>query len=232
MEAGGGDVRLSIVGEAARDYKYLLSRGYPRTPSLSLVASKHRLTARERMLLYRCIHPSAEASAIRSKIIASERVAGRSIVVDGFNNIITVRAVLHREQVYVCDDGVLRDLSLMHGRIIIDEEFRRIIALILDTLRKLGADSITVFYDRQVSRSGELASYTRMMLTHLGLMGTALTSMRNDVAVMKSGQTVSTSDIVILLKARAVFDTPGYIARSHNARIINIASLINQEAKP
>ena len=213
MEARGG-----ILGErlknAVQDYKYLLNRGYSRSSSLDLVSARYMLSREERMLLYRCLHPDVEADAVRSKIVSPAQVRSETLVIDGYNVILTVRAWMLGEEVYLCDDGVVRDLSGVHGKVRYDEVFQRALEEVVVSAALLEPSHVTVFYDRQVSRSGELAASTRRLLKEKGLGGTAATSDRNDTSIIRAAGIVSSSDIVILTQAAKIFDLAGYtIAR-------------------
>ncbi len=225
MEVDGDIIRVAVVREAARDYKYLLNRGYSRYSSLSLVTSRYKLTLRERMLLYRCIHPEKHARIIRSKLLPTSRIMGRSLVIDGFNNLITVNAILRGEEVYLCDDGVLRDLSMRTGRIRVDRSLREAAKRIIDALVSLKISNVDIVLDSQVSRSGELASYIRRLLAFRGINGTARTSPRGDLAVIRTGTVVSSSDIVVLLRINEAYDLPKYIASSERTRLIDMNTL-------
>jgi hypothetical protein len=68
LEAHRGALRREVV-EAARDYRFLLDRGYPRKPSLDLVAARYMLDRKEKMLLYRCVHSSKDAGLVRGKLL-------------------------------------------------------------------------------------------------------------------------------------------------------------------
>ncbi len=97
---------LDKLAEAAKDYRYLLDRGYPRKPSLDLVVSRYVLNHSDRMALYRCVHTSKEARSVRSKLC----IACTRIVLDLFNNLITILAIIKSEPIYLCDDCLVRDV--------------------------------------------------------------------------------------------------------------------------
>lgn len=93
--------------EAILDYRYLLDRGYGSKASLDLVTGRYGLTREERLLLFRCIHPWSRAEEIRNKMGIKE-----PIILDGFNIGITLINAWDGEQLFLCDDGFVRDLSV------------------------------------------------------------------------------------------------------------------------
>jgi hypothetical protein len=84
--------------------------------------------------------------------------------------------------------------------------------LILKSLKKYEAREVRFFYDKQVSKSGLLASTTRRMIAEFELQGTATTTQKADVATLRSGGIVVSSDTVIIQKAGKVFDLAGDLA--------------------
>ena len=202
------------VKNAIRDYRYLLNRGYPRSASLNLVSARYMLSREERMLLYRCVHPDREAKLVRAKLVEPPEIEGQPLIVDGYNVVLTIRAWVKGDSVYLCDDGVVRDLSGVHGKVRYDDAFQKALEEMLYSASLLKPGRLEVFYDKQVSKSGELAATTRRLLSDLGLEGVAATSDRNDTRIIGAPGVVSSSDIVILTQVSRIFDLAGYtIAR-------------------
>ncbi len=206
LKGGIGD----RVKNAVQDYRYLLNRGYPRSASLNIVSARYILSREERMLLYRCVHPDREAELVRSKLVEPPEIEGQTLIVDGYNVVLTIRAWVRGDTVYLCDDGVVRDLSGVHGKVHYDKTFQKALEEMLYSASLLNPGRVEVFYDKQVSRSGELAAATRRLLSNLGLDGVAATSDRNDARIIRASGVVSSSDIVILTQVSKIFDLAGY----------------------
>ena len=96
--------------EAAKDYKYLLNRGYPQKASLDLVTSRYRLSKYERLLLYRCVHSDEICNIVKSKRVDPNDVYNRLLIIDGYNVLLTILTGIKGEPLYLCDDGFIRDL--------------------------------------------------------------------------------------------------------------------------
>lgn len=209
MECAKGGIGVRVK-KAVQDYRYLLNRGYPRSASLNLVSARYVLSREERMLLYRCVHPDREAELVKAKLVEPPDIEGQTLIVDGYNVVLTIRAWMRGDTVYLCDDGVVRDLSGVHGKVRYDDAFQRALEEMLYSASLLKPGRLEVFYDKQVSRSGELAAATRRLLSDLRLDGAAATSNRNDTRIIGAPGIVSSSDIVILTQVPNIFDLAGY----------------------
>ncbi|MDP3177135.1 MAG: DUF434 domain-containing protein, partial [Spirochaetaceae bacterium] len=116
----GMETALSL---AARDYRWLLDRGYAESSSLKLVGDRHRLERDERMILFRGV-ASDGASRRRTAMISGD-AAGRPLLVDGYNQTFAVMHYLMGKRLFICSDGLLRDAGSSHGRIARPELFER-----------------------------------------------------------------------------------------------------------
>ncbi|RLE86419.1 MAG: hypothetical protein DRN04_19525, partial [Thermoprotei archaeon] len=101
--------------------------------------------------------------------------------------------------------------------------------LIIREACSLTPSNIIFFYDKQVSYSGEIASLTRSLGEELRYKINTIVSSRNDKTIITYSQQgiVSSSDIVILLKAKKIFDLAQYIiAKWKPHSIVDIKSLV------
>ena len=152
---------------AVRDYRFLLDRGYPEKPVQKLVGDRYRLTKEGRMVLYRGVLPPENA-----RLNAAKRVEGNdlpppfraggpengpdespSLTVDAYNVILTCMNYLLGKPVFISDDGFIRDIGGMHGRIYDTGAFRRAAGLVLGYLAEEGIFSEMVL-DGPVYNSG------------------------------------------------------------------------------
>lgn len=197
--------------EAARDYRYLLDRGYPHKLALNTVSTRYLLSKRERLLLYRCIHSSSYVRLILSKTSIPPKNA--EIVIDGYNLFSTIFSIISGDEVYLCDDGFIRDLLGLHTRVALAvnrDTISKIISLIewfIDSYRTY------IVLDANVSHSGELASRLRELLPSANI----IVAKKADVKVLElsMGRWIITSDAVVLERAYKVYDLAGHIARKY-----------------
>jgi len=215
-------LRIDVLREARLDLKFLLERGYRKQSVLKLVGDKYQLSRAERSLLFRSVMPESEAEIIRSKIIGPEQLVGRRILVDGFNVLNTVEAMLRGEPLILCDDEVLRDIREKHSKYRPSNLSENALKMILEFLKNAHVAEVKVLYESQISRSGEVAGLTRHLLSEMGLRGDARTAKTVDSILAKSGEIIATSDSAILLRCRAFIDIPKNLAQAVGARIIRL----------
>jgi len=215
-------LRIDVLREARLDLKFLLDRGYRKQSALKLVGDKYQLSRAERSLLFRSVMPESEAEIIRSKIIRPEQLAGRRVLVDGFNVLNTVEAMLRREPLILCDDEVLRDIMEKHSKYRPSDLTENALKMILEFLKSAHVAEVEVLYESQISRSGEVAGLTRHLLSEMGLRGDARTAKTVDSLLAKSGEIIATSDSAILLRCRAFIDIPQNLAQAMGASIIRL----------
>ncbi|MEM2188702.1 MAG: DUF434 domain-containing protein [Nitrososphaerota archaeon] len=213
-------LRLDVLREAKTDLKFLLERGYRRRSALKLIGDRYQLSRAERSILYRSVMTEQEASIIRSKHLKLEQLEKEKVIVDGFNVLNTIEAMLRGEPLILCDDGVLRDILEMHSKYKPSQLTARALGEILGLLKRAGVAEIEVLYESQISRSGEIAGLTRRMLSEIGLRGDARTAKTVDSLLIKSSEIVATSDSAILLKCRAFIDVPQNLASIMGAKVI------------
>ncbi|RLG09509.1 MAG: DUF434 domain-containing protein [Thaumarchaeota archaeon] len=205
--------RLKILAEAGRDLRYLLDRGYNRSSSLKLIGDKYRLAKAERSILYRSVYSSEHAERIASKRLTAKDLRDEHILIDGFNVMNTIEAVLRGEPLILCDDGVLRDFSEVHGKYKLTEKTHESLKLLLKALKELRIASVKILFESQISKSGEIAGYVRRLLREMGLVGDAETTKTVDSQLQKSKQTIITSDSAVLLRCAKFYDLPAYLLR-------------------
>ena len=205
--------RLKILAEAGRDLRYLLNRGYNRSLSLKLVGDKYRLDKAERSILYRGIYSSSDVESIVSKRVMAEDLRDEHVLIDGFNVMNTVETMLRGDSLILCDDGVLRDFSEIHGKYKLSEKTHESLQLLLRALKELRIASAKILFESQISRSGEIAGYARRLLRETGLDGGAETAKNVDSQLQRSRHVIMTSDSAILLRCTKFYDLPAYILR-------------------
>lgn len=170
------DLNHPALGPAATDLRWLLSRGYPRETSLTLVGNRHDLDRTGREILRRGVMSSLTAARRRGKLRPPEAVARRPLALDGHNVILTLESALTGRLLVRGDDGVIRDIARAARGYRLTEASRRTVDLLLGYLARLKPASVNVWLDRPVSHSGRLAELIRAGLAHRGLDGDCRTA--------------------------------------------------------
>ncbi len=197
------------VFEAARDFLYLLNRGYSRKAALNLVSSRWLLSRIERLLLYRSIYPLCVALQRRTRLIAPREVRGRRIVVDGFNIVSTAASALLGDTLIEGNDGVVRDLAATVRKVKPSPIYYDALLTALALLSRLSPlDAVWVF-DSQISMSASFAEIAgRWWRSELSRKAD-----RRVIEMAGRGYIAATSDSVIIDNVNALLDLGGYIAR-------------------
>ncbi len=206
-------VEFGKVIEAAKDYKYLLSRRYPQKQSLDLVSSRYGLSRLERLLLYRCVHSDEMCKFIMSKTVNARDICGSELIIDGYNVLLTVLTGIKGEPLYLCDDGFVRDLRGAQPR---DEELdliRLALQHIRNSLRELRPMTVVFVLDSSVSKSRQHSYMIQEIVKSNEFELSVVLAKKADKYVIMSKGIAASSDIVVLQNAHKVFDLAQYTIR-------------------
>lgn len=207
---------LPRLRQAVADLSWLLGRGYAIDAALTLVGDHFQLQRRQRRVVARAAcAPNAAAGRLGRRVSP----AGRFVVVDGFNVVVTVEAALSGGLIYRCADGSLRDLASVHGTWRTVAETDRALDLLSDALQ--GAERVRWLLDRPVSNSGRLAERLRARGWTAEL--------RDDVdaeivRLARAGWAVATADAPLLDRLWAIVDLVGpVVERLPQAWVIDLS---------
>jgi len=160
--------RLPVLRAACADFAWLLDRGYAERSALKLVGDRFQLDQRQRTCVQRCACTEAARAQRASRLLPPDALAGRNILVDGFNVLITVEAALAGAVLLLGRDGCLRDLASMHGTWRTVEETAAAAAQIGAWLARHAVAGATWLLDRPVANSGRLAALLRGIAAEQG----------------------------------------------------------------
>lgn len=208
---------------AVRDYRWLLDRGYPEKPVRKLVGDRYRLSKDHRMVLYRGVFSSETARLNAAKRIEREELSAEpggpggfpSLTVDGYNVILTVMNYLLGKTLFISDDGFVRDIGGMHGRIYDTGSFRRAAGLVLGYLAGEQLTSEMVI-DRPVYNSGRHRRIIEEEASQKGGVSRIVAAESADRYLQELDRgTAATSDSAVLGRAEvAVFDLAAAVIRA------------------
>ena len=106
-----------------------------------------------------CAGPHARtrpASDRTARQVAADAVAGKDVVIDGFNVLTTVEAALGGAVVLVCRDTTCRDIAGIHGSYRKVAETLPALERVSAVLQSLGVRHCHWLFDRPVSNSGRI----------------------------------------------------------------------------
>jgi len=200
--------------KAAKDFRYLLNRGYPRKASLELVGNRYELTFDERHLLHRGVFSDIDSEVRQKKILSSGGIRNEDLAVDGHNVLITIEAGLSGRPLILADDGFIRDISGLSGSFKKTEVTEKAIRLVITFLKKWKPRHTLFLFDAPISKSGILAQELRNLLKKENLPGDALAMKVPEKTLIGFPGVVATSDTAIIDRSKKVIDLAGDIIRT------------------
>lgn len=141
------------LNAAAQELVYLMDRGYDTKSASTFVGNHHLLSERQRLALARMTSPHAALEERERKRL---REAPQSLVLDGFNTVITLEVALSGSLLLEGMDSTIRDLAGLRGSYRIVDKTVRAVELLLARLEALGVKEALFYLDQQVSNSGRL----------------------------------------------------------------------------
>lgn len=191
-------VQVPVLRTAVSELSWLLTHGYSLKGALKLVGDRHRLTDRQRLAVSRaaCSDQSRERRA--QTTISTGSVAGRGVIVDGFNLLITMEAALSGGLLMICRDGCIRDLSSVHGSYRSVDETDEAIVSVGELLEALRPASVVWVLDRPISNSGRLAKRIRDAAQEQEWNWTVEVVFNPDAEISASDRIVISSDSHVL----------------------------------
>lgn len=206
-----GIVRLM---EAAQDLRWLLSRGYPKEASLTLVGNRFELDKEMREVLKRAVLPPQVAQKRKQKALDPRSLKEEKVAVDGHNVLITLQTALKGGFVFFCDDGFLRDIAGVSRSFVFNGECERALDLVLETLAELKPKEVLFFLDAPLSKSRELANKINLLFGPYGIKGRSEVLSVPEKALCQFEGVICTADGHLLDLVEKAFDLAGHIVKA------------------
>lgn len=202
---------------AVDDLAWLLDRGYPDGASARLVGDRYALRTRQRTAVIRCCASTEACRERRRREVAAEEMTGRTLVVDGYNVLLTVEAALGGGVILRARDGTLRDMAAMSGHYRKVLQTPRALAHVGEVLEALGCVGVRWLLDRPVSNSGRLRTLLLELAEARGWRWEVDLVPNPDPLLAASDQIVATADSGIL---------------DQKPRWLNLAALVVERSAP
>ena len=206
--------RDGALQEAAKDFHYLLNRGYPRKASLELVGNCYNLAFDRRHLLHRGIFPDSDAKARKERQVSLRSLRRKNLAIDGYNVLITIESALSGRPLISSNDGFIRDISGLSGNFRKTKTTDEAIQRILDALREAKPRHALFLFDAPISKSGLLAREIREILKDENLSGDARAVKVPEKTLIGFPGIVATSDTAIIDQSPRVMDLAGHVIRN------------------
>lgn len=141
------------LNRAGEELLFLINRGYDIKSASTFIGNHHLLSQRQRLALVRMVSPQDALLARKQKQLLQ---APESLVLDGFNTIITLEVALSGSLLLEGMDGTIRDLAGLRGTYRVVDKTAQAVELLLNRLQQLGVKQALFYLDQQVSNSGRL----------------------------------------------------------------------------
>ncbi len=190
--------QLQHLRNAVYEFCWLLNRGYARHSVIQLVGDHHQLTKRQRLVISRAGCSNFSRDLRNKTCLRIEQIKDRQLVIDGFNQIISVETAMAGGLLLRCCDGCVRDIASIHGTYRLVHETRQAIELIGNVLQDFSAASVLWLFDKPVSNSGRLAAMVRDIAKVHNWNWQAELTENPDQVIRHSDKVAITSDSAIL----------------------------------
>lgn len=195
-----GPKALPKLNAAAQELAFLMDRGYEVKSASTFIGNHYLLSERQRLALARMVS-SREALRVREEKRLS--APPESLVLDGFNTIITLEVALSGSLLLEGMDGTIRDLAGLRGSYRIVDKTVKAVELLLGRLDALGVREALFYLDRQVSNSGRLRSLLLESEHAVRVEAELHPGVDGQLSCMKN---VVTSDAIILDKCESWYN--------------------------
>lgn len=184
---------------ATADLSWLLGHGYARTSALKLVGDRHELRERQRLAVGRAACGDKAREGRQRSRLDADQMRGRTVMVDGFNLLVSLEAALSGGVLLLCRDGCIRDMSSVHGSYHAVVETDAALTTAGMRLADLGVVSTHWLLDSPVSNSGRLAQRIREVAVAHAWPWTVEAVFNPDATLIATRETVViSSDAVVI----------------------------------
>jgi hypothetical protein len=206
--------QLKRMRPAAEEIVFLLGRGYPIATAVEVVGNHHQLEARQRLALRRMLCSPDQRARRAARAIERTDTRGRTLLIDGFNLIITVEVALSGGLILDCADGTVRDLAGLRGSYHPVDETDGALELIGRELAALAPAGARVFLDAPVSSSGRLRARI-LDFAHRWPFPVDAEVVPNPDAILARGDNAVSSDSSILDRCGSWLNLGRFIVDRH-----------------
>lgn len=189
---------LPALDAAVAELSWLLDRGYAKKAALTLVGDRHALRDRQRMAVQRCAASDEDRDRRQIRRVPARDLDGETLLVDGYNVLLTVEAALSGGVLLLGRDGVLRDLTSMSGhyrRMVSTRPALEAIAALCDEAACRG---LVWYFDRPISNSGRLKQTIDALAAESGWPWDVRLAASPDRALIEAEAIVATADSGVL----------------------------------
>ena len=204
--------QIEKLTAAQQELHFLLNRGCPIKSAMTFIGNHHQLTSRQSLAVMRSTAPSASLSGRENKRLAPDDLTGKTVYIDGFNQIIALEVAISDGMLFIGQDGGVRDLAELRGTYRLIPQTGTAIGIIRDICAGLNISRAVFLLDEPVSNSGRLKS--KIYDTDWPLQAETRI-LRSPDAELKKLPFVITSDSIILDGCVSWFNLMAYALEAY-----------------
>ena len=189
---------IPVLRSARVDFSLLLTKGYAEKSALKLVGDRFSLTERQRLCIMRSSCSEKQLASRSERRVEIQNLSAQSVVIDGYNVLITVEAAMSGACIFKGRDGCFRDLASIHGTYRKVTETIPALQLVGEFLKEIDITQARWLLDSPVSNSGRLKTLIGELAEKVGWNWEIELLLSPDAELIKSEQIVATSDSVVL----------------------------------
>ena len=202
--------QINKLKTAQEELCYLLGRGYPIKNASTFVGNHHQLSSRQLVAITRSTSSVRNLENRKAKQLSSEKIAGQTVNIDGFNLIISLEVALSDGMLFIGQDGCIRDLAELRGTYRLIPQTEIAIRILCDVLLGLKILDVVFMLDAPVSNSGRLKT---KIYDIDWPMPVNVQIIRSPDAALKQLPYVITSDSIIIDECVSWFNLLEYILK-------------------
>lgn len=206
--------QVPLLRQACTDLAWLQGRGYAERAALQLVGDRFQLDRRQRLCVQRATCTDSARAARTERRAEASALNGASLLVDGFNVLITVEAALSGGVLLRCRDGCVRDLASMHGTWRTVQETAVAARAVGELLSHTGVREVRWLLDRPVANSGRLAALLREIADGNSFPWHVEVCDSPDRELRQSSRPVATADSAVLDRCATWLDLARHVVET------------------
>lgn len=189
---------LPPLRRGVADLSWLKGRGYPPKAALKLVGDRYALRDRQRRALQRCAASEDECRLRAERAVSVADLVEKTVIVDGYNVILTLEAALSGGLLLLARDGVLRDLASLSFHYRKLEVTRPAVELLVDAFGELEVAGVECLLDRPISNSARLKKLIESVAERGRVAWQVRLTSRTDGELKSSPAIVASADSAVL----------------------------------
>lgn len=217
---------LPVLRQAVDDLSWLRGRGYSPKASLKLVGDRYALRDRQRKALQRCAASNEECRLRAKRVVQVDALAGKTVIVDGYNVILTLEAALSDGVLLLARDGVLRDLASLSAHYRRLAVTRPAVELLVRALAEKKLAGVECLLDRPISNSARLKQVIEIVAEEQAETWNVRLSAHVDRDLKHSPHIVASADSAVLDRCGRWLNLARWLVETHlpNAWIVDLGS--------